>query len=76
MVPSLLRQVVELPLTANGKVDAAKLRADARKVDRPTRRVELSPTERRVAVAWAEVLDVPWPTSAPTHTSPISAARL
>ena len=58
MVPSLLRQVVELPLTANGKVDAAKLRADARKVDRLTA-VELSPAERRVAAAWAEVLDVP-----------------
>ena len=58
MVPSLLRQVVELPLTANGKVDTAKLRADARSADRRST-VELSPAERRVAAAWAEVLDVP-----------------
>lgn len=58
MVPSLLQQVSELPLTANGKVDTAKLRADARSTGSRTT-VELSPAERRVAAAWAEVLDVP-----------------
>jgi len=58
MVPSLLQQVSELPLTANGKVDTAKLRAEARSADRRTS-VELSPAERRVAGAWADVLDVP-----------------
>ena len=59
MVPSLLRQVVELPLTANGKVDTDQRSAPTPAAPTGAPTAELRPAERRVAAAWAEVLDVP-----------------
>ncbi len=58
MVPSLLRQLSELPLTTNGKVDKTALRAAARSV-RSDDAPRLTPTQQRLANAWAEVLGVP-----------------
>ncbi len=58
MVPSLLRQVAELPITANGKVDKAALRAAAQHPGTGQTTV-LGPAEQRVAAAWAEVLGLP-----------------
>lgn len=64
MVPSLLCQVPELPLTANGKVDKARLRAEVGQV-RPRDATALSPAETRVAEAWAELLGVALPDIGP-----------
>lgn len=61
MVPAAVHWRQALPLTANGKVDRRALGALARSPGRsddghrPTR----TPTERRLATAWAHVLGVP-----------------
>ncbi|KOX36285.1 MULTISPECIES: non-ribosomal peptide synthetase [unclassified Streptomyces] len=61
MVPASVHWRRALPLTANGKVDRAALGVLARDLGRsddahrPTR----TPTERRLATAWAHVLGVP-----------------
>jgi len=61
MLPSHTHWLERLPLTANSKIDkkrlavtAASLRAHGQDVVEPPR----TPTEREVAAAWAEVLDV------------------
>jgi amino acid adenylation domain-containing protein len=58
MVPAALHALVSLPLTANGKVDKKALAAlkpqAATAADEPG-----TPTERRLAAAWAEALDLP-----------------
>ncbi len=57
MVPSVFHPLAALPLTANGKVDKKALAAVATRDAAPV--VLDTPTERWLAVAWAEVLDVP-----------------
>ncbi|MFF0142243.1 amino acid adenylation domain-containing protein [Streptomyces sp. NPDC005227] len=62
MVPSVFSRQESLPLTGNGKIDRNQLTALAAEFDP---RVEngtdtpRTPTERRLAAAWAEVLGVP-----------------
>ncbi|MEV0009056.1 amino acid adenylation domain-containing protein [Streptomyces sp. NPDC047973] len=63
MIPSAFHRMATLPLTANGKVDRRELAAlaeqsetsDGHGADSSPR----TPTERRLAAAWAEVLGVP-----------------
>ncbi|MBP2472795.1 amino acid adenylation domain-containing protein [Crossiella equi] len=60
MLPAVLRQVPELPLTANGKLDRAAvtaLLADA--VATPAPAPPRGELETRLAAVWAEVLGVP-----------------
>ncbi|MGW1877946.1 non-ribosomal peptide synthetase [Streptomyces sp. NPDC001975] len=63
MVPSAFHWQDSLPLTANGKIDRKALTALAEQSapDRETADDDapLSPTERRLAAAWAELLGVP-----------------
>jgi len=61
MVPSALHRLDRLPLTGNGKIDRAALtRMAARSpAGAVTREPPRTPTERRLAAAWAEVLKVP-----------------
>ncbi len=60
MVPSSYHWLERLPLTANGKVDRAALTALADELGSITERRDLmTPTERRMAAAWATVLGVP-----------------
>nr|WP_230416211.1 amino acid adenylation domain-containing protein [Micromonospora tarapacensis] len=64
MVPSTLHQVDALPLTENGKVDkaalvAAALRAGTQAAAPQDREPATNPLERRLAAAWAEVLNRP-----------------
>ncbi|MEU9478954.1 amino acid adenylation domain-containing protein [Streptomyces sp. NPDC048191] len=63
MVPSAFHRQDSLPLTANGKIDRKALTVLAERTA-PEREagdeaVPLSPTERRLAAAWAVLLDVP-----------------
>ncbi|MEU9450889.1 amino acid adenylation domain-containing protein [Streptomyces sp. NPDC048277] len=60
MVPSAFHRQDSLPLTANGKIDRKALTALAQE-SAPRREAEhdLSPAERRLAAAWAELLGVP-----------------
>jgi amino acid adenylation domain-containing protein len=61
-VPSRLHEIAALPLTANGKVDkktlirraADELPQLVAAVDQPA-----TPTERRIAEGWAQILDLP-----------------
>ncbi|MFE0512555.1 amino acid adenylation domain-containing protein [Streptomyces sp. NPDC058964] len=67
MVPSAFHWRPGLPLTANGKTDRKALTALAEQqtaaersdVTPESRRVPLTPTERKLAAAWAELLGVP-----------------
>ncbi|MFT7835794.1 amino acid adenylation domain-containing protein [Saccharothrix sp. BKS2] len=58
MVPSRLLVLDRVPLTANGKVDAAALRALARSAAASSEVADLSPTEQRLTAIWRAVLDV------------------
>jgi amino acid adenylation domain-containing protein len=61
MVPAVLHWQQSLPLTANGKVDKRTLTAltaePGATADEPA--APVTPTERRLAAAWAQVLAVP-----------------
>lgn len=65
MVPSAFHRLEALPLTANGKIDRRELTRRAEPVEpiEPEGRADddapRTPTERRLAAAWAEVLGVP-----------------
>lgn len=61
MVPSALHWCSELPLTDNGKIDRKALLALVGKLDGAGQGHERvrTPTERRLAVAWAELLGIP-----------------
>ncbi|WP_051857669.1 non-ribosomal peptide synthetase [Streptomyces cellulosae] len=61
MVPTYCHRLEHLPLTANGKVDKAALAGLAGTLGHGgvTRTAPATPDERRLAVAWAEVLGVP-----------------
>ncbi len=61
MVPTAFQWREGLPLTANGKVDRNALTALAGELATVERNVETpqTPTERRLATAWAKVLGVP-----------------
>jgi acyl-coenzyme A synthetase/AMP-(fatty) acid ligase len=60
MVPAALHHRERLPLTANGKVDRKALRALAAELAVEEEfAAPRTPTERRVAAAWAGVLGVP-----------------
>ncbi|MGC4746963.1 non-ribosomal peptide synthetase [Micromonospora sp. DT201] len=60
MVPGEFRRVDALPLTGNGKVDRKDLRARAAdRVGPPAYESPRTAMERRIAAAWAEVLNVP-----------------
>jgi amino acid adenylation domain-containing protein len=61
MVPSAFHRRERLPLTGNGKVDRKALAALARELDAAAHEREApgSPSEERVAAAWARVLGVP-----------------
>ncbi|MEV7320049.1 amino acid adenylation domain-containing protein [Streptomyces sp. NPDC093970] len=64
MVPSAFHWRDSLPLTANGKIDRKALTALAEQSAPDTEAADddsapLSPTERRLAAAWAELLGVP-----------------
>jgi amino acid adenylation domain-containing protein len=59
-VPVRLHAVRELPLNANGKVDKKALTARALAADGPSAGdAAATPTERRIAAAWALALDRP-----------------
>ncbi|MFE1172993.1 amino acid adenylation domain-containing protein [Streptomyces sp. NPDC058773] len=61
MVPSVFLWRESLPLTANGKIDKKALEAIAGGLDNIEEdfRAPRTPTERRLAAAWAEVLGIP-----------------
>jgi amino acid adenylation domain-containing protein len=61
MVPSAFHRRERLPLTGNGKVDRKALVALAQDIDATTDGFEApaTPSERRVAAAWADVLGLP-----------------
>ncbi|WP_055694397.1 non-ribosomal peptide synthetase [Streptomyces prasinopilosus] len=64
MVPSAFHWRERLPLTANGKIDKRALAAFATEADtvgdgEEDLHVPGTPTERRLAAAWAEVLGIP-----------------
>jgi amino acid adenylation domain-containing protein len=61
MIPSAIHWREELPLNANGKIDRKALAALAAELGRVGEdfHAPRSPTERRLAVAWAEVLGIP-----------------
>ena len=67
MVPSAFHWQPELPLTANGKTDRKALTARAEQAPEPVAGegaaerdgAPLTPTERKLAAAWAELLGVP-----------------
>ena len=62
MVPSAFHWRERLPLTANGKIDSKALRGARRPSSTPPTEgydAPSTPTERRLAAAWAEVLGVP-----------------
>ena len=61
MVPSAFHWQESLPLTANGKIDRTTLTARATDLNavQEDYRAPSTPTEQRLAAAWATVLDVP-----------------
>ena len=61
MVPSTIGWMEDLPLTANGKIDRKQLRSTATTMDSADESVEppTTPTEQRLASAWATVLGIP-----------------
>jgi hypothetical protein len=61
MVPSVFHWLERLPLTANSKIDRKTLTALARELDTVEEdyHAPRTPTEERLAVAWAEVLGIP-----------------
>jgi hypothetical protein len=61
MVPTAFHWAATLPLTPNGKVDRKALTALAAEFDAVAvrRDVTLTPTEQRLAVAWAQILGIP-----------------
>jgi amino acid adenylation domain-containing protein len=61
MVPAAFHWQEGLPLTANSKIDRKTLTALARELDMPEEdyHAPRTPTEHRLAVAWAKVLGVP-----------------
>jgi Phosphopantetheine attachment site len=62
MVPSAFHWLETLPLTANQKIDKKKLTALAAELDADTGTdydAPRTPTERRLAQAWAKVLGIP-----------------
>ncbi|MET8563280.1 amino acid adenylation domain-containing protein [Streptomyces flaveolus] len=65
MVPAAFHWRESLPLTANGKIDRKALTAEAARTGPGPEEADgagreaLSPTERRLAAAWAELLGVP-----------------
>lgn len=61
MVPSAFHGRESLPLTANGKIDRKALTALAGELDAAEEHhhAPSTPTEQRLAVAWAKVLDIP-----------------
>jgi len=61
MVPSAFHWQSRLPLTANGKVDRKALAVLAEALDSTEQEHDMpcTPTERRLAAAWAEVLGIP-----------------
>ncbi|MEU8791350.1 amino acid adenylation domain-containing protein [Streptomyces sp. NPDC048643] len=62
MVPSAFSRLEALPLTANGKIDRNRLTALAAEFDPCVEHgteTPRTPTERRIAAVWAEVLGVP-----------------
>lgn len=62
MVPSAFHWRENLPLTANGKIDRKQLSALARELDiveEDFYDALSTPTEQRMAAAWAEVLSIP-----------------
>jgi amino acid adenylation domain-containing protein len=61
MVPAVLHQWESLPLTANGKVDRKALTTAAGELGSPSveSQAPSTPTERRIASAWATILGVP-----------------
>ncbi|HET9254369.1 MAG TPA: amino acid adenylation domain-containing protein [Pseudonocardiaceae bacterium] len=64
MVPSVFHRRESLPLTANGKIDRKALTVLAGQLDRTgltgrAYHVPVTPTERRLAAAWAAVLGIP-----------------
>jgi amino acid adenylation domain-containing protein len=59
-IPRTLRWVPELPLTANGKIDKRALAdLETLMMSGNTAFPPITATERRIATAWAEVLDIP-----------------
>ena len=61
MVPSLLHWREQLPLTANGKIDRTTLTALAEEAaaEPSGNTAPCTPTEQRLAAAWAAVLGIP-----------------
>ena len=62
MVPSTFHRQESLPLTANGKIDRKNLTALAGElgtVDEEDYQAPSTPTEQRLAAAWAKVLGIP-----------------
>ncbi|MEU8975265.1 amino acid adenylation domain-containing protein [Streptomyces monashensis] len=59
MVPSLFHVVASIPLTVNGKVDLASLRARTAALSASTRREPRAGTPAMLAAVWRELLDVP-----------------
>jgi amino acid adenylation domain-containing protein len=61
MVPSVLHWQERLPLTANSKIDRSRLTALAAELDVPETAYQSpsTPSEQRLAAAWAKVLGVP-----------------
>jgi amino acid adenylation domain-containing protein len=61
MVPTTFHWRDRLPLTDNGKIDKRALTALARELDvgEQSREAPSTPTEHRLAAAWAEVLGIP-----------------
>jgi hypothetical protein len=60
MVPSVFHWQATLPLTSNGKIDKKSLRKRAAQLEDETGSFEApeTPTERKLAAAWAKVLGV------------------
>ena len=61
MVPSAIQWMADFPLTANGKIDRKRLRPMAAELDTAEASVDppTTPTERRLASAWASLLRIP-----------------
>ncbi|MFF8730922.1 amino acid adenylation domain-containing protein [Streptomyces sp. NPDC015171] len=59
MVPSLFHVVASIPLTVNGKIDMAALRAQTAALAAPARRAPRSGTPAALAAVWRDLLGVP-----------------